>query len=275
MTDDDLINIIIKHRQDHPNYLEITNTSRHHRCIVCFSSNSIFYPDTIDRFRTEIQDNDRYEWKKTLLSADYASFDKIILVRDITKAWYHKGINQQQNDFYKLSTLLLNITRKYENVVYLGVSAGGYASLKIGTINQASKIVAVNPMFAPDYILNFSSSENEFKDLFMKRSNFHEDVLIFPKNSRLDYRALNWILKHTQFKPTLIIGDKHKNYLYPETVIKLASTRQNMEGIHNKLYKPLEFDLYILGLKHFMFCSIHFTKARISRKLRKIFNKFF
>ncbi len=106
------------------------------KCIVFFSGNGLYYPDTMEEFKTTIVESDRYEWMRIGLSVEIQShFSRIVFVRDIYKTWYEKGINSTTDSVDKLILLLKDICKGYE-VTTCGNSAGGYiAAIVCNEIN--------------------------------------------------------------------------------------------------------------------------------------------
>lgn len=68
-------------------------------CILYFSSNNIWFPNTEEAFKHSFVENDYYEWVK------YGSTvsKKAIFFRDIYKSWYVTGINRHISSIDKLA----------------------------------------------------------------------------------------------------------------------------------------------------------------------------
>lgn len=95
-------------------------------CYIFFSSNGLFFPDTISQFKETIIDKNRYEWKRMATGKEIISKSgRHIFVRDIYKQWYTKGISNTVNSIDKMIPLLKTLTEGYE-VITVGSSAGGY-----------------------------------------------------------------------------------------------------------------------------------------------------
>ncbi|MET3548133.1 hypothetical protein ABID47_004761 [Paenibacillus favisporus] len=86
-----------------------------------------------------------FEYLKISESLD----SKKVFIRDFDQAWYHKGLGV--SNIYNMHTLktylegLIKISRT-ENVVLIGNSMGGYASILLGSlINYPIKVLAFSP----------------------------------------------------------------------------------------------------------------------------------
>ncbi len=128
------------------------------RCIIFFSGNGLYFPDTIEEFEKTIIEKDRYEWKTIGLSEEIKKhYKRIVFVRDVYKTWYEKGISKDIDSIDKLIDLLRNVCAGY-SVVTCGNSAGGYIATIIGNELQA------------EHIWNFGGQwtvETRFKDSFI------------------------------------------------------------------------------------------------------------
>lgn len=71
-------------------------------CAIYFSSNAIFYPDSVEIFEKKIIERNRYELQRMKIKRA----NKHIFVRDVYKQWYVQGINKTTNTIDKLVELL-------------------------------------------------------------------------------------------------------------------------------------------------------------------------
>jgi hypothetical protein len=117
------------------------------RCIVYFSSNGIFYPNSSDEVLNTIFRDDRYEWRRNIPR----SADKAIFLRDVKKQWYLEGINNRINSIEGVLSLLQQATTGYD-VVCVGSSAGGYAAMLFGCLLGAQRVVSFSGQFSLDAI---------------------------------------------------------------------------------------------------------------------------
>lgn len=139
------------------NYKNVVYNSSSKICLIFFSSNGLYYPNTKEEFERVIIDQDQYEWERIAeneLIKGYAS--KVIFIRDIYKQWYVKGINKTCSNLNALFELLRKLTEGYQ-VVTLGSSSGGYAAVLCGVKLYALKIYSLSGQF---------SIRNEVDDYF-------------------------------------------------------------------------------------------------------------
>ena len=133
----------------HKNYEVIDLNTQSNLCIIYFSSNGLYFPNTSQAFTEIILKNNRYEWKKNILK----SAQKVIFVRDIKKQWYFEGINAEFDSIEKLSKLL-KLESQGLNVICVGNSAGGYAASLVGSLIGASHVFSFSGQFTLLHQLN-------------------------------------------------------------------------------------------------------------------------
>ena len=114
-------------------------------CIVYFSSNNIYYPDSKEVFYEQIIRNDRYEWCHTRID----SGTKHIFMRDIKKQHYMTGVNSRLDTIEKLIDFLKAETEGYKTIT-VGSSSGGYAAVLFGQQLNAERIYSFNGQFVLD-----------------------------------------------------------------------------------------------------------------------------
>lgn len=59
--------------------------------------------------------------------------------------WYHKGIDGISKSISETALYLKNIISKFEEVIFIGSSAGGYAAILFGSLLKVDKIIAFKP----------------------------------------------------------------------------------------------------------------------------------
>ena len=117
------------------------------RCLVCFSSNGLYVTNTAAVFKEKIIKDERYEYKNvTNHKRVHNKFGRIIFVRDVWKAWYARGINEQEDSIDKLLIKLSELTDGYQ-VVTVGNSAGGYMAVIAGIHLKAEKVLCFSGQF--------------------------------------------------------------------------------------------------------------------------------
>jgi hypothetical protein len=143
------INKMIEVYTEYPNYKILNFDNHSNKCVIYFSSNGLYYPNTNHVFEREIIKKNRFEWEKNILK----SAKKVIFIRDITKQWYLTGINSEINTIGKLFSFLHQETLGLE-VICVGGSAGGYAATLFGSLLKAKCIFNFSGQFCLDYILD-------------------------------------------------------------------------------------------------------------------------
>jgi hypothetical protein len=138
------------------NYEVLDLNPNDNRCIIYFSSNGLYYPNTDDVFQEIVVEKNRFEWKKNVPN----SVGRAVFLRDVTKQWYIDGVNQKINTIDKLCDFLREITRGFQ-VICVGNSAGGYAAALVGSLIGASYVFDFSGQFSLDIVLDDESTQNE------------------------------------------------------------------------------------------------------------------
>lgn len=122
------------------NYKIVINDRKNKNCIIFFSENGLYYPDSIEVFNEIIVNKNRYEWEQVSKSEEMTNhFGMMIFVRDIYKTFYVKGINHDVSSIDALLELLEEKTAGYQ-IVTCGNSAGGYMAVIAGKHLSADRI---------------------------------------------------------------------------------------------------------------------------------------
>ena len=135
------------------NYLiEYSKDIEKEYCIIYFSSNDIYYPNTEDAFRSQLINKNNFEWYKTRIHIGH----KHIFIRDIQKQFYLGGINSRVSSSQKLLDFLKDETAGYQ-VITVGSSSGGFAAVTYGQLLNAERIYSFNGTFEIRSKLDFST----------------------------------------------------------------------------------------------------------------------
>ena len=256
MLDLEINKYISKVYEESDNYKIIFNNCQTMKCIICFSGNGIYYPDTINTFVDVIIEKDRYEWENIMKNSSIQrTYQMVILVRDIKKKYYQKGINSSINSIDKVVNLLREKTTGYE-ITTCGNSAGGYMATIVGDRLNARCIYSfggqwnlnhekehfwddgINKQYfditryAKENVMWFYSAYNE-ADLLQKEClGVHiEEISAFAMNSKYHgYLLLSSCYKNLLIMP---IGEiKHLGMKYKNKVI--SQRRMAKELLHGK-----------------------------------------
>lgn len=125
-----------------PNIKTLITDSTEKDIYVFFSSNGLYYPNHPQQIRRTVSE-DYYEFSKF----ENSMSGRVIFVRDILKQWYAAGISDEINDLEKLGRKLSEILRG-RPCVLVGVSAGGYAALKVAKFLNVKRVYAFSPQFS-------------------------------------------------------------------------------------------------------------------------------
>jgi hypothetical protein len=249
------------------------------RCVIYFSSNEIYYPNTGKSFDESIIKKDKYEWKNNLLPGA----GKHILVRDIQKQWYINGISAQCNTPALLVEKLRELTKGY-TIFTVGSSAGGFGALLFGSLLGAKRIYAFNAQMDLRVIMK-SSDETIDPLLFRYQSDpvmsqffnisgfLKEDIEYFyfqSANSQMDldqYEACTRkeLLNRIQFStsnhgfPFLRHDLKHVFAMSSDKLLELSQSRMH----------PFVFSVKIHGLFKAALLTVEAVKKRVIKKVKE------
>jgi predicted esterase YcpF (UPF0227 family) len=84
------------------------------------------------------------------LSSIYTNSCDLCFYIDRKQCWYHKGIHNVTNNIDETVSYLQDLIKNYEKVIFMGVSAGGYAAILFGSLCNVSNVVS----FIPQTILH-------------------------------------------------------------------------------------------------------------------------
>lgn len=249
-------------------------------CVIYFSSNEIYYPNTIQAFNYAIIKRDKYEWKRNR----FPNAGKHIFIRDIRKQWYIGGINNALDTPLKMMDFLKTETNGYK-VYTLGSSAGGYAAILFGSMLKASRVYAFNAQLnlqvtmktsgpLTDPIL-FERVENKEYNFYFNLSNFiasgdSTDYYYFQScRSQMDLDQYTAITENAK-KKLKIIRFKTSNHGFPFLRINLPNImtfeKNDLEFFVNKTFHPILFSVRLIGI----FATFRFVlKALIDRYKKK------
>lgn len=252
---------IVQHcYQNEPNFLIEFDPKNDHQnyCAIYFSSNDIYYPNTESVFEKNIVQQNKYEWYKTRVP--YAC--KHIFVRDIKKQWYLTGINEKIDNPDLLFEFLYKETLGY-NIITIGSSAGGYASVLYGSLLNAKIVLTFNGQFELNSLLTksnpktdpliFSLSNDKAFRKFYDLTNFQNKegsiFYFYSSKSHLDIVQYEYIKN----KSINVINFKTSHHGIPFLKIALPEllkkTEKDFMKYSLKKQQPLLFTLNLCGFK--------------------------
>jgi hypothetical protein len=249
-------------------------------CVIYFSSNEIYYPNTITAFEYSIIDRDKYEWKRNKLP----NAGKHIFIRDIRKQWYIGGINASLDTPLKMVDFLKAETAGYQ-VFTIGSSAGGFAAVLFGSLLQVSRVYAFNAQLNLEVTMKssgpltdpilFKRVENKEFNFCFNLSNFiasgaNTDYYYFQScRSQMDLDQYKAITENAKNK-LKIIRFKTSNHGFPFLRINLSNIltfeKNDLEFFVNKTFYPILFSVRLIGVS----ATLRFVvKALVDRYKKK------
>lgn len=120
--------------------------------IVCFGGMALLFGGVLP-----------FEFLK-YLSSIYLHRCDLIFYIDKSQCFYHKGIQGLTNNIDSTVIYLNNIIKNgnYEKVIFMGTSAGGYASILFGSLcNNVNNVVS----FIPQTIINNNLIDSKYSNL--------------------------------------------------------------------------------------------------------------
>jgi len=102
----------------------------------------------------------------------YKTNSDLFFFIDRHRCWYHKGIKDITNNIFETVLYLNKIIEdgNYEKVIFMGISAGGYAAILFGSLCNVSNVIA----FIPQTILKNPINVNfsNLKTIINKKTNY-------------------------------------------------------------------------------------------------------
>jgi hypothetical protein len=255
-------------------------------CVIYFSSNEIYYPNTSYSFNYFINTRDKFEWKQN----KYPNARKHIFLRDLQKQWYLCGINDTLNTPIHVLNFLKNETVGYR-IITIGSSAGGYAALLFGSLLECERVYAFNSQLNLNITINNS---NFYIDpiLFAKKNdpktNIYYDLtnILNEKTTYYYFQSFYSSIDVAQFKGISIeaqkklrtIRFKTSNHGFPFLRINLKNV---LQFSHNQLNQyvnltihPISFSFKLIGFYPTLIFLIKALVTRVKKKkLESILNK--
>ncbi|NJB35394.1 hypothetical protein [Croceivirga sp. JEA036] len=154
-------------------------------CVVYFSSNELYYPNTFKAFENSILIKNKFEWQRNYLRKG----SKHIFLRDVQKQWYIEGISGTLNSPEKLLSFLKKETNNY-TTFFIGSSAGGFAALHYGSLLGAQRIYAFNAQLDLNLIIANSNASTDpllFRYQNTARSEYFKIDKVLNDNSEIFY----------------------------------------------------------------------------------------
>jgi len=119
------------------------------------------------------------------LSSIYINICDLIFFTDSHQSWYHKGIQNITSNIDETTLYLNNIIKdgNYKKIIFMGTSAGGYASILFGSIcNNVTNVISFIPQTILKNPINLKYSN--LKNIINQNTNYivYGDISIKDKN---------------------------------------------------------------------------------------------
>jgi hypothetical protein len=254
-TDSEIVNSVYSEKD---NYLiELNPKATENYCVLYFSSNDLYFPNTELAFQEQLINKNRFEWYGNRVR--FAS--KHIFIRDIQKQWYLNGVNKRLDTPQKLHAFLEEETKGYK-VIALGSSAGGFAAITYGQLLHADRIYSFNGQFE---VLSLLKKSKESTDPVIFRNQNNPTLLPF-------FNTVNFITNPSSiyyFRSTQSVWDIEQNahvmalginrisftssnhglpFLKSNLPVVLNMSKSELDALTGKFYHPLFFSLKTVGL---------------------------
>jgi hypothetical protein len=250
-------------------------------CVVYFSSNNIYYPNTKEVFKKDIVNKNKFEWYG--LRVKKAA--KHIFIRDIQKQWYLKGINSEIDSIEKLANFIRKETEGYK-IIMLGSSSGGFAASLFGSLLDVEYVISFNGQFQVLDLLK-TSSESIDPILFREKDNMNINIYFsikkyIKKPKKIYYFYSNkseWDIinkNHIEDLDISIIGFNTRNHGIPFVKSALPfvinASQHSLLKMRGQTYSPLLFSfkhggfLPTLNILYKKMKQIVLSKITLSKK---------
>lgn len=227
-------------------------------CVIYFSSNNIYYPNTEENFKRKIVEQNYYEMYQTRINSAY----KHIFVRDIYKQWYIEGINSRICTPELLLEFLQKETQGYA-IITIGSSAGGYAAVLYGSLLLAKRVISFNGQFEIKSLLKtsnrqtdpllFKYSETSLASYFDLKNFIKSNTRIYyfsSLRSKWDNQQYKYIKDIKSIKP-ILFKTTHHGIPFPKSALPIVINLDSneLDNLTNKIYNSLWFSIRLSGLK--------------------------
>lgn len=265
-----------------PNYIiDYDESCKENVCVIYFSSNGIYFPNTEEVFRKRIVEKNIFEWYHTRIKAR-----KHIFVRDVFKQWYIEGINATINTPEKMEEWLRNETEGCQ-VITVGSSAGGYAAVLYGSLLNATRVFAFDAQFSLVPLAEKATEEHDpllLKYYHTERARYFQlKTMLQPSvkyyyflsvRSPFDIEQYNLLyappVPHEQLCCIRFDTSCHGIPVVKDALRKvLGMNDEQLSSFAVRNNHPFIFSLRVLGVRKMVACLIGKFVKRIKRMKKK------
>lgn len=203
---------------------------------IFFTSHGLYYPTTLEEFKKQVVENDRYEWENISKNKKINNRAiEYIFIRDIYKSWCLQGINREFDTIDKVADFLAE-KLKGKKVITVGSSAGGYMAIVFGLLIKASAIYAFAPQISLEvydrfhevkYLSDYKIKSEVSQYLSLQKlldDNVSSEVFaIFPTMCEEDAAQLEIVesLKNERLHVLKVKYNQHGTPIYGESVVQI------------------------------------------------------
>lgn len=248
-------------------------------CVIYFSSNELYYPNTEASFLNAIEKRNKYEWQKNT----FPGASRHIFVRDIQKQWYIEGTSAKYNTPSLLAKKLKEFSSNF-TIYTIGSSAGGFAAILFGSILDAKRVYAFNAQTDLNDIIKASDAfidpllfkhlSNEYISKYFKVSDFLKvniEYFYFQSSrSRMDIAQYNLCVnKNLLTKIEFVTSNHGFPFFRHDLKHVLCLPPQQLRQLANKSMHPFIFSIKIHGFSMAILLTINAVRKRIGKKVKE------
>lgn len=117
-------------------------------CVIYCASSGIYFPNTEEAFvEAFLKQDNKFEWTNHIIKRAY----KHIWIRDITKEFYVRGINNRINNIDKLIDFMRKESEGLK-LITVGSSGGGYIATVLGSVLKAECVYSFSGFYDLDIL---------------------------------------------------------------------------------------------------------------------------
>ena len=252
---------------------------------IYFSSNALYYPNTLECFDTKIVKNNRYEWTRRCVTGNNIAN---IYVRDLFKQWCVVGINSNLNSLDKVADFLKSLV-KHKKVITVGSSAGGYLATVFGILLDADVVFNFSGQFVlTEEVINEYSLLRQYKN-DKTRSKYYsllpliekstvQIYYFYPAYNKADCIQKQYVENFTNVHCFGFNTSNHGVPIYPSNLTQLLTrSRTELNAMYDK-YKgniicQLRFSVETVGLLKSIYSKSRDIARGIYISIKRVINK--
>jgi len=252
-------------------------------CVIYFSSNELYYPNTKAAFDYSVVSRDKYEWLRT----KFGGAARHIFVRDIQKQWYIEGVNSDLCTPELLCNELKSLSDGMK-IFAIGSSAGGFAAILFGSLLNAERVYAFNAQLNLNLIVK--GSTRNIDPLLFKYTQYPERSKYFlvdnfinnttkyfyfqSAKSGFDQEQFKGCKRREELTRIQFITSNHGfPFLRHDLQYVLSLDEKGLYEMASKTRHPILFSLHNHGVIKGIYLVIDSVITRIRKKRQEKLNK--